>query len=288
MFKDLIGNISVKETLEELFNSKNISHSYIFSGIEGIGKQLFAKEFLKNIMCLKNGKCDEKCDSCIKFNSNNNPDFTLIEPEGKVIKIEKIRKMQERIAEKPIISNKKAYLINNADLMTEESQNCLLKTLEEPPKYAIIVLIVANENKLLQTIKSRCIRIKFNRLKDEELKDYLKELPEEKIKLLDGSLKNVSLIDEKQEEYEEAIKIVKIIKDGSLLNLLENSEMLYNKKENIMEILDYLNIILFENRIVEPIEIIEKTKRKIINNNNYEMSIDYMLINSWKSIHEQS
>ena len=285
MFEKLIGNEQVKKTLIDAINSENVSHSYIFSGIEGIGKRQFAKEFVKNIMCIENGKCEEKCDSCIKINANSNPDYTEIEPDGKTIKIDQIRNMQEKVAEKPIISNKKAYIINDADLMSEESQNCLLKTLEEPPKYTIIILVVSNENKLLPTIKSRCVSVKFNKISDEEIKKHINNISNEQIKLLGGSLKNIENIQEKEEEYNVILKVVETLQKGQLLDLLENADILYTNKDNILELLDYLNVILLEKRIIDPIKIVEETKHKIISNNNYEMSIDNMLIKCWKSIH---
>lgn len=287
MFEDLIGNEHNKELLKETIKTHNTSHSYIFSGEQGIGKRLFARQFAKNIMCLKDGTCHDKCDSCIKFNANSNTDFTEIEPEGKTLKIDQIRKMQEKIAEKPVISNKKIYVINNADLMSEESQNCLLKTLEEPPEYAIIILIVSNENKILPTIKSRCVSIRFNRISNQELKKQLPNLTDEQIKILNGSFQNIDFIEQRYDEYKKVLKIVDTLKNGSLLELIENSEILYTNKDSVLDILNYLNIILLEKQLIEPIMIVEKTKEKIILNNNYEMSIDYLLINSWKSIHKQ-
>ena len=109
----------------------------------------------------------------------------LIDAEdGKSIIIEQIRYMQEKIAEKPIASNKKVYIINNSDTMTKEAQNCLLKTLEEPPEYAVIILVLANENNMLNTIKSRCTKIMFNPLSKEEIIHYFNsnglEMPNER------------------------------------------------------------------------------------------------------------
>ena len=104
------------------------------------------------------------CKSCVEFDGGNNPDFVYIEPDGKVIKIEQIRELQTKVIEKPVNSNKKVYVINDADLMTKEAQNCLLKTLEEPPEYIVIILIVNNESKVLTTIKSRCMKIYFEKI----------------------------------------------------------------------------------------------------------------------------
>lgn len=284
MFENLVGNEKAKKSLTQSIKSKNIPHSYIFSGPEGVGKRLFALDYAKTIMCNENGKCNNECDSCIKFNGNSNPDYMQIEPDGKVIKIDQIRKVQERIAEKPIVSSKKVYVINNADSMTEESQNCLLKTLEECPKYAIIILVVSNESRLLATIKSRCVIVKFTRISDQKLRKHFTNLSDEQIKLLDGSFLYVNSIEKKQEEYNNILKIVDILQNGTLLELIEESEMLYTEKDSIFEILNYLNIVLLQRKITEPVIIVEKTKRKISSNNNYEMCIDYLLMNSWKSI----
>ena len=108
----------------------------------------------------------------------------IVAEDCKSIKIEQIRYMQEKIAEKPIASNKKVYIINNSDTMTKEAQNCLLKTLEEPPEYAVIILVLANENNMLNTIKSRCTKIMFNPLSKEEIIHYFNsnglEMPNER------------------------------------------------------------------------------------------------------------
>ena len=138
MFETILGNEKNKQILQKSIQNNTISHSYMFVGIQGIGKKIIAKEFAKNILCLnqenKNSNTNCTCKSCIEFETNNNPDFSIIEPDGNSIKIEQIRELQKRIQEKPIISNSKVYIIDNADMMTQEAQNCLLKTLEEPPE----------------------------------------------------------------------------------------------------------------------------------------------------------
>lgn len=169
-FENIIGNEKVKELLNKTISSNNILHSYLFFGIEGIGKSLFAKEFAKMILCQEEKRACNNCKSCIEFENGNNPDFAIIEAEEKNIKIEQIRYIEQKISEKPITSNRKVYIINNSDTMTKEAQNCLLKTLEEPPEYATIILISSNENKLLNTIRSRCIKINFNKLNEEAIR----------------------------------------------------------------------------------------------------------------------
>lgn len=259
----------------------------------GIGKKEFAREYAKALLCLNEGKClnnneASQCDSCIKFTLGSNPDYTEIKPDGKVIKIEQIRKMQEKISEKPIISDKKIYIIDDADLMTEESQNCLLKTLEEPPEYAVIILIVSNESKILATNKSRCVILKFDKLTNEEIKSLHPNLSEELIELLEGSLEKIEGLEEKQETYKELNKIVDTLEKGSLVEVFNASDLLYTKKDDIINMLEYLNLICFKRRLINAIEIIEKTKIKIVQNNNYDMCIDYLLMHIWEEIHEKN
>ena len=282
--------IIIKEYLKKCIIDKDYSHSYMFLGPEGVGKKLYAQSFSKQILCLDaNNNCEKytqkdnqkKCDSCIKFDSGNHPDFEIIEPDGKSIKIDQIRSLQQDIANKPILSDNKVFIINDADTMTEESQNCLLKTLEEPPKYGIIFLIVSNENKILPTIKSRCVTLKFNKIDNMEIKNFFQDLSEEQIELLDGSLKQKDTIKEKEEEYESIVEFINNLNKG-IPYLMNNTKILYDGKNNINEILDYLNIILLNKKMFNEIEFVEKTKRKLQLNNNYEMCIDYLIINLYK------
>ena len=169
MFEKIIGNEQNKKTLENIIKQESTAHSYIFSGKESVGKMIFAKEFAKAILCLGNVKPCNSCKSCIQFDSSNNPDFKVIEPDGNTIKIDQIREITKSVYEKPIVSNRKVYIINDSNLMTREAQNSLLKTLEEPPQYVTIILISSNDNLFLPTIKSRCTKISFNKLEDEEV-----------------------------------------------------------------------------------------------------------------------
>ena len=111
MFENIVGNDKIKELLQNSIKSKKVSHSYLFIGQEGIGKKMIAMEFAKAMLCLdEKRKYCNTCKSCIEFDTNNNPDFNIIEPDGNSIKIEQIREMQSKIIEKPIISSKKVYI----------------------------------------------------------------------------------------------------------------------------------------------------------------------------------
>ena len=281
MFENIIGNESIKNTLEKSIKTNQITHSYLMIGIPGIGKKLLAKEYAKIIL-----------------SSNdiiNNPDFLCIEPDGNSIKIDQIRNLQEEIQEKPIISNKKVYIIDDADLMTKEAQNCLLKTLEEPPKFAVIILIGSNENAFLPTIKSRCMILHFNRLSDSEIKSYLQKqynelsVTQSMLDIAGGSIGRAINLKDKQEDYSKVEEIINNLDKKDLIDIVQASEILYKSKENINDILDYINIILLkmakENYLyTNCIKIVENTKKRLAQNANYDMSIDDMLFKMWEEI----
>ena len=302
-FNSIIGNNNVKNILKKSLNNNTILHSYMFIGQSGIGKQMIAKEFAKMILCenFQENECNN-CKSCIEFNSRNNPDFSYIEPDGKIIKIEQIRQMQTKIIEKPVNSKKKIYIINDADLMTKEAQNCLLKTLEEPPEYIVIILIVSNENKVLTTIKSRCMKIYFEKIEDDEIKKFLMEncsiesISENILRMCDGSIGKCISIKDRLDDYFEIEKIFSNI-DKSIIKVLNYSEILYKNKDNINEYLDYINVILYgyakqnlnnNAKYINSIKIVEKTKQRLLGNANYDMSIDYLLFNIWEEFNEKN
>jgi len=111
-----------------------------------------------------------KCLACKTFESNTNPDIQIIDPGDGSIGVEEIRSMQNDVIIKPLYSARKVYLIFEADKMTVQAQNCLLKTLEEPPPYAVIILTVSNYESLMETIRSRVLRLSFKKYSNDELK----------------------------------------------------------------------------------------------------------------------
>ena len=301
-FNNIIGNKNVKDFLIKSINNNTVLHSYMFIGIDGIGKKMIAQQFAKMILCEEfNGVECNVCKSCVEFESGNNPDYMYIEPDGKVIRIEQIREMQSKVVEKPVNLKKKVYIIDNADCMTKEAQNCLLKTLEEPPEYIVIILIVSNENKILPTIKSRCVKLSFEKIKDEEIKRVLIEdsknqnISNNILKLCDGSIGKCLSIEDKIEDYNQIDRMFSLIKN-SLTSFINSAELLYINKENINNYLDYINVILYnyakENsnsiRYINSIKIVENTKSRLLSNSNYDMCIDYLLFNIWEEINEKN
>ncbi len=295
MFNNILGNDKIKELLTNSVKNNKISHSYLFIGIEGIGKKLIAKEFAKMILCIDENKYCGSCKSCIEFDTDNNPDFKIIEPDGNSLKIEQIREFQSKVAEKPIISNKKVYIINDSDKMTTEAQNCLLKTLEEPPEFVTIILIGSNENAFLSTIKSRCMILHFNKIQDDEIKKFLEENYQNKVNskiMLDafqGSIGKALQIQDKQEEYEKIEKIIYSLENKYKIDILKMSEPIYKAKEEKFDILDYMNIVFINlakksNKYAQCINIVEDAKKRLQSNANYDMCIDNMLLKLWEQV----
>lgn len=293
-FKNIIGNDKIKTFLTKSIEENHILHSYLFTGIEGIGKKLFAREVARKLLCLEQEETED-CLSCIKWHSENHPDFYQIEPEGSTIKIEQVRNMQEKIAEKPITSKRKVYLIIDSDTMTKEAQNCLLKTLEEPPEYATIILTSSNESKLLNTIKSRCIKIFFQGIEKDNMEQYMKEKYEigpskELLEASQGSLGKMIRLQEQKEIYEQIDNWLNQIEKEDFITMTEKAEVLYKEKENIQEILEYIVVSLYhtkERKKLNAIQHIEETKKRILASSNYDMCIDYLLMKLWEEMNEK-
>lgn len=303
-FESIIGNDKIKNLLQNSVHTNNILHSYMFIGPNGIGKCLTAKEFSHMILCnsqdISKKPC-EICGSCIEFSSDNHPDFMIISPDdGKSIKIEQIRYLQEKIAEKPIVSNKKVYIINDSDCMTKESQNCLLKTLEEPPEYAVIILVLSNESKLLNTIKSRCTKITFQSLNNDEITQYFSnhhmdfQFNTNFLKLCNGSIGKAIELQNNSIQYESLDNIITNLNSMDIIDIWNSSDILYKSKDNIQSLLEYINIV-FMNQLLESndmkylnsIKIVEQTKKKLSSNANYDMCIDNLLLKIWEEFNEK-
>ena len=294
MFNEIIGNKQNKELLKQIIKTNNIAHSYMFLGNDSIGKKLFAKEFAKAILCINKIKPCNNCKSCIELETSNNPDFKIIEPDGNSIKIEQIRELVKSVHEKPIISNKKVYIINNSNLMTKEAQNSLLKTLEEPPEYVTIILVAASDNLFLPTVKSRCTKIVFNKLNNEDLKTILQKynyynLSSLVLKIADGSVQKALNAIEKEEYYTKINQTYSKIESLSLINLINSKEELFKIKEEAEKTLEYINLIFFEKikkdeNYIKCMQIVENTKDRLSKNSNYDMTIDNFNISVWEEI----
>ena len=175
--------------------------------------------------------------------------------------------------------------------MTKEAGNCLLKTLEEPPSFVTIIMTGSNESMFLNTIKSRCMKIVFGKIQDDVLKEFLInnyniELDNNILKACEGSIEKALKVNEKKEEYEQALRIFSNIENYKLLDVINKLDFIYKSKEDIYDILNYINIILSSKQLENPkyiiyIEAVEQAKKSLKANSNFDMSIDNMLYKIW-------
>ncbi|MFO7815688.1 MAG: DNA polymerase III subunit delta' [Halanaerobiales bacterium] len=177
-FKNIPGQSKTKRILQDTIKKGRISHAYLFTGNKGLGKSEMAREFAQAIFCDKNlSEGCGQCISCKKFTHGNHPDFQVVkvQEDHKSILIDQIRELQKEISYKPYESDYKIYIIDDAARMTEQAQNSLLKTLEEPPEYAIIILTNEDKNDLISTIVSRCQEVKLYNQPEDIIERYLQE-----------------------------------------------------------------------------------------------------------------
>ena len=296
--EQLIGNEDKKEYINECISDNNILHSYLFYGRDGIGKKLFAINFAKKILCLNSGEEECTCKSCICFDGNNHPDYTLVNEVEDTIKIDEVRQIIKKIYEKPILSNHKVYIINAFDKMTFEAQNALLKTLEEPPQFVTIILISSSDNNIINTIKSRCMRIRFNKLSNNYIIQYIKDnfsLPEitpNMLKFIDGSISKAIYLNNNKDLFIQIEEFAKSLTLFNKVDLMQKGRILYDK-ENIYQILDYLIVCLYSqkevnNNYLNCIAIISDCISRLKSNSNFDMCIDMSIIKMWEEVNEES
>ena len=174
----VLGHEEVIRHLQNAVEKEQVSHSYIFAGEKGSGKKLLAKLFAMTLQCEEHKKepCMH-CSSCRKAMSRNHPDIIYVEHvKPTSIGIEEIREQLVSDVEiKPYTGPYKIYIVDEAEKMTIQAQNALLKTIEEPPAYAVILLLANNNTGLLPTITSRCVTLNFKPVRDEVIRKYLME-----------------------------------------------------------------------------------------------------------------
>lgn len=175
-FEEIRGNTPLVEQLRRSAASGRSSHAYLFLGGAGAGKRLIANTFAKALQCEGEKRPCDSCKSCHAFNHGNHPDVIYFQPlkNGKTYTIEDVREqLLETVDLKPFQYEKKIYIIEKADTLNIQSQNALLKTLEDPPAHAVFLLLAERAEAFLPTILSRVVVMKIRPLSAETIADYL-------------------------------------------------------------------------------------------------------------------
>lgn len=175
-FSEIVGHEQIKEHLQTAIRDKKPFHAYIFQGDVGVGKETMAKTFVAGLQCQEGGgePCGE-CISCHQAESGNQPDIVWVKREKASLGVDEIREQLCNTMDiKPFSSPYKIYVVPEAEKMTEAAQNALLKTIEEPPEYGVVILLTSNISELLPTIQSRCLTLEFRPLSNSIVEDFLR------------------------------------------------------------------------------------------------------------------
>ena len=275
-----------RQFLKTAIKEGKLSHSYIFSGIEDLS---FPLEIAKMILCKQEHTGCGSCSSCLKINSGNHPDLMIIEPDGASIKNAQVEEFQSFIYIRPFESHKKIIIFKDLDLMTARAQNRILKTLEEPPEYGMMLFMTSNIEAILETVVSRCQIIQFYHElydKGELIEAELLERAIEFIKSLEFNDIN-RMIDFGVYAKEDKQKFLIVL---NRIGLIARDLMIYSETSNLQlinpenfTILDYRDQLhrmtssISTERLVELIFNIEDLENKLKNNMNFELTMDQFL-----------
>lgn len=252
-FNNIVGHEQVIEHLQNAVSKNKVSHAYIFHGEKGAGKKLLANTFAKTLQCEKKGTnpCGS-CKACMQTESGNHPDIIRVTHEKVSLGVDDIRtQVNGDIAIRPYSGPYKIYIIDDAAKMTEQAQNALLKTIEEPPEYAVIILLAENLRSLLPTILSRCIVLDLKTIHSDLIKEYLMreyQVPDYAAGISAafsqgniGRAIKYAVSDDFVEIKDYILHILKYIDDMEIDEIMEAVKHLSSNK---MEINDYIDLMI--------------------------------------------
>lgn len=317
-FDEVLGHDIQIQILRKAIASNQLAHGYLFDGRSGIGKRQVAMALAKTVLCGKGDTACGMCPSCIQFDSENHPDFLLIEPDGLSIKDKQMEAFQSFIYVKPYESDTKVLIVDQAELMTVRAQNRILKIVEEPPGHALIIFVTENREALLPTVLSRLQRLSFNRLPASEMETWLvkrgydKENSPLAAKYSDGSLgRALELLTtpDFSERRDAALSCLRALHEGDTLKAFERIEPYLADKVSTISFMElviiwYRDTMLFQTdpssslrfiqtesedfiklgqvlnlqRVPVYIEIVEAAKKAIGANANHPLVAEAMLL----------
>lgn len=281
-FKNVVGHNDIIKYMQAAVQEKAASHAYILNGERGTGKKMLAKLFAMSLQCsnAEDGNSCGECQSCKQAVNNNQPDIIWVSHEKPTsIGVDDIREqINNDVVIKPYSSPYKIYIVPEADMMTEQAQNALLKTLEEPPEYAVIFLLTENADSLLPTIRSRCVMLKLRNIRDTLVKKYLMEqmeVPDYQAEICaafaQGNVGKAIMLASSEhfnEIKEEALQLLKYIEDMELYEVEEAIKRIAAYKLQITDYFDIMAIwyrdVLIYKATMEPDRVVFSDQLKFI------------------------
>ena len=254
-FNEIYGQPQIVEHFKNALSTGKISHAYMINGERSSGKEFIARVFAQALQCEAGGiePCNE-CHSCRQANSGNQPDIIKVMHEKPAtIGVEDIRVgINDNILIKPYASKYKIYIINEAEKMTVQAQNALLKTLEEPPEYAVIMLLTSNLEAMLPTILSRCVVLNMKPVPDDLIKSYLMrelQIPDYKADVCTafaqgnlGKAKALAASEEFDNIKTEAVSLLRYIREMEITDIVSAINKIKDYKIDINDYLDILSV----------------------------------------------
>lgn len=246
-FQNVIGHDMIKQYFKKSILADKVSHSYIFEGPYGVGKKTVAMDFAKLLLCEDENKPCGECKSCKMIEAGTHPDINSVKKDTKITKIDTVREQLIKFMDiKPYVGKYKIVIVEEADTLNIEGQNAMLKTIEEPPAYGIIILITRNLASLLPTIKSRCIHLRFAPLSSQIVIDYLmkKQVAEHEVPIYtqfcEGSIGLAKdLIEDKAflDRRRESIQYLSQLDKANLIEMYGIVKEICDHKEEIQDVL---------------------------------------------------
>ena len=256
-FDTIIGQEHIKEHFRSSLTTGKISQAYLITGECMQGKEYIARIFANALVCEHPGNEYEpcgKCRSCIQAATRNNPDIiTVVHDRPGTISVDDIRQQIVNDAQiKPYQSKWKVYIMNEAEKMTPQAQNALLKTLEEPPAYVVILLLTTSKTAMLSTVLSRCVQLDMRPVEDKVVRKYLMS----EVKIPDyqadicvafargniGKARNLAMSEDFDNIKEEAIRVLKFIRRMDTFEMIKTLKKLEEFKLSVNDFLDIMMI----------------------------------------------
>ena len=244
---EIVGHYHQRDSLSRMAKNQQIPSGLMFAGAEGIGKQLVAKALAKALIAndyseLLESKEVSNTESSALFNSGNHPDFYFVECADKSFNIEALRELLYKLHLKTFNSNSRVIVLNDANALSIQAANALLKTLEEPRPGTYFILICSNPTMMPSTIRSRCQLWFFDRLKDSEITSIIKSQGlesklsiEERAKIADGTMRNLSELEKHFDIWPEIQESLKKIVKGNTFEAHNFADKLGKDKDSLKE-----------------------------------------------------
>lgn len=275
-FSDIIGHEDIVKHFKSSIELGKVSHAYILNGEKGVGKKTLASIVAKTLQC-ESGSPDPcgKCKSCLQAESGNQPDIIWVTHEKpSVISVDEIRtQIVNDVSLKPYSSKYKIYIIPDAQMMNPQAQNALLKTLEEPPEYAIIMLLTNNVDKFLPTILSRCIVLNFKPVEPLHMMEYLVAnvgVDQEKARFCTdfaqgnlGKAVRLAISPDYNEIKEDSVRLLRRIADMEMEEIIQAVKNMGKYK---LDITDYIDIMTMWFRDILMVKISNSPNKLIFKN----------------------